>query len=251
MEVLILNTDTLTINKTSWDEVAQNFFGRTALPEYGPFAPDEKELNLFGDLNHKKVLDIGCGSGHSLKYMQEKKADELWGLDLSSSQIQAATELLKGTNVKLFQSPMEVNPGIPESHFDIVYSIFALGWTTNLEQTLININQYLKPGGAFIFSWEHPLFSRVRNTEHGLLLTKSYHEEGPYDHEAWNHPAIMQQHKISTYVNSLVEAGFKIEKIIEEIRVSEELLSRDSNRWYNWEKVKAVPTTVIFKCTKI
>ncbi len=245
-----MNNDTLTINKTSWDEVAQNFFGRTALPEYGPFAPEETELNLFGDLKRKKVLEIGCGSGHSLKYMHEKNADELWGLDLSSAQIQAATELLQGTNVKLFQSPMEVNPGIPESHFDIVYSIFALGWTTNLEQTLSNINDYLKPGGSLIFSWEHPLFSRVRNTEHGLLFTKSYHEEGPYDHEAWNHPAIMQQHKISTYVNSLVDAGFKIKKIIEEIRVSEELMSRDANRWYNWEKVRAIPATIIFKCQK-
>ncbi|WP_257391849.1 hypothetical protein [Mesobacillus jeotgali] len=41
-----MDTNTLTINKKSWDQVAQNFFGRTALPEYGPFAPKEDEMNL-------------------------------------------------------------------------------------------------------------------------------------------------------------------------------------------------------------
>jgi SAM-dependent methyltransferase len=245
-----LDTNTLIINKKSWDQVAHNFFGRTALPEYGPFAPEEDELNLFGDLSKKKILDIGCGSGHSLKYMHERNAEELWGLDLSSSQIESAKELLLDKNVKLFQSPMENNPGIPPCYFDIIYSIFALGWTTNLEKTLTNIHYYLKPGGTFIFSWEHPLFSRVHNSKDGLLFHKPYHEEGPYDHEAWNHTAIMQQLKISTYVNTLVETGFKIKKIIEEIRVSEELMLRDANRWYNWDKVKAVPTTIIFKCEK-
>jgi hypothetical protein len=45
-----LRIDTSEINKKSWDEVAPRFFGRTALPEYGPFAPTEDELSLFGDV---------------------------------------------------------------------------------------------------------------------------------------------------------------------------------------------------------
>jgi SAM-dependent methyltransferase len=151
-----LNNDTLLINKKSWDVVAPRFYGRTALPEYGPFAPEETELNLFENANEKKVLDIGCGSGHSLKYMYDNGAAELWGLDLSHTQISTAKELLKDIKVQLFQSPMELNPGIPHGYFDVVYSIFALGWTTNLEQTLKNVHQYLKPDGTFIFSWEHP-----------------------------------------------------------------------------------------------
>ncbi|MBT2693807.1 class I SAM-dependent methyltransferase [Bacillus sp. ISL-55] len=246
-----MNNDTLLINKKSWDEVAPRFYGRTALPEYGPFAPEETELNMFGNISGKKVFDIGCGSGHSLMYMNDNGAAELWGLDLSHSQISAAKELLKDTKVQLFQSPMELDPGLPHSYFDIVYSIFALGWTTNLEQTLKNVHLYLKPGGTFIFSWEHPLYSRIQNTEDGLSFNKSYHEEGPYDHQAWNHPAIMQQYKVSTYINSLVATGFKIVKMVEEVRITDELISRDHNRWYNKAKVESVPTTIIFKCTKL
>lgn len=245
-----MRIDTLEINKKSWDEVAPRFFGRTALPEYGPFAPTEDELSLFGDVANLKVLEIGCGSGHSLKYMHENHADEIWGLDLSSSQIKAANDLLSHTNVNLFESPMEADPGLPQEYFDIVYSIFALGWTTDLHQTLKNIYHYLKPGGIFIFSWEHPFFSRVMNSEKGLIVHKPYHEEGPYEHQAWVHPAIMQQNKTSTYINMLVENGFRIEKMVEDARFTEELKTRHENRWYNEAKVLALPTTIIFKCSK-
>lgn len=96
-------------NKTSWDKEAHRFFARNPLPEYGPLAPFEDDLHLFGDVTNKKILEIGCGSGHSLKYLDEQQAKELWGIDLSTAQINTAAEVLKDTrtNVKLLESPME------------------------------------------------------------------------------------------------------------------------------------------------
>lgn len=47
---------------------------------------------------------------------------------------------------------MEEEGDIPKGYFDIVYSIYALGWTSNLGKTLELIYSYLKPGGSFIFS---------------------------------------------------------------------------------------------------
>ena len=82
-----MSIDSLLLNKKSWDEVAPRFFGRNPLPEYGPLAPREEELNLFGNVTGAKVLDIGCGSGHSLQYMDQQCAEELWGVDLSKTQI--------------------------------------------------------------------------------------------------------------------------------------------------------------------
>ena len=248
-----MNVKALATNKQSWDEVAERFFGRNPLPEYGPMAPSEEELNLFDDITNLKVLDIGCGSGHSLQYMNERHASELWGIDLSKKQIDTAKIVLEncGTPLRLFESPMEVNPGLPENYFDIVYSIYALGWTTDLNKTIENISKYLKKGGAFIFSWEHPLYSRVNNTNGVLTFNKSYHEEGFYKHEAWGQPAIMQQFKISTYINTLINHGFKIEKVIEEVCCSDEDIQRHANRWYSYEKATALPTTIIIKSQKL
>lgn len=248
-----MNIKSLAINKQSWEEVAHRFYGRNPLPEYGPLAPTEDELQLFGDVTNLKVLEIGCGSGHSLKFMDENNASELWGVDLSKKQIDAARALLNNSKspVKLFESPMEDNPGLPINYFDIVYSIYALGWTTNLDQTLRNVHNYLKQGGVFIFSWEHPLFSRVRNMNGTLTFNKPYHEEGPYEHEAWSHPAIMQQFRMSTYINSLISNGFTIERIVEDVCLSDSDIQRHSNSWYSYEKARYLPTTLIIKSKKI
>lgn len=47
-------------NKKSWDTIADDWFGTTALPIYGCKMPSEEELNLFEDVAGKKILDIGC-----------------------------------------------------------------------------------------------------------------------------------------------------------------------------------------------
>ncbi|GKV56140.1 hypothetical protein NCCP2222_20870 [Sporosarcina sp. NCCP-2222] len=246
-------SETLHVNKKSWDEVAHRFFGRNPLPNYGPLAPSEEDLHLLGDVSGCKVLDIGCGSGHSLLYMGERGAAELWGVDLSKTQIETARNVLADMTapVHLFESPMEKDPGLPDNYFDIVYSIFALGWTTDLQATIQNVHRYLKTGGTFIFSWEHPLHSRARLADGSLHFDKSYHEEGPYDHEAWHAPAIMQQLKVSTYINTLADHGFQIEKIIEDVALTEEDREKHENRWYSYEKATKLPTTLIIKCKKL
>ncbi|MDN3956015.1 hypothetical protein [Sporolactobacillus laevolacticus] len=47
----------LKINKDGWDKVSEQFFSATALPTYGPFAPKEEELQLFGNVSHKKIVE--------------------------------------------------------------------------------------------------------------------------------------------------------------------------------------------------
>ncbi|HEV7589632.1 MAG TPA: class I SAM-dependent methyltransferase [Longimicrobium sp.] len=130
--------DALAINRAGWDRVAPRFYGGTALPSYGPLAPTEETLGLLGPLGGTRVLEVGCGSGHSLRSLCEHGAAEAWGLDLSPAQVAFAAEVLRpfGPRVRLFESPMEVDPGIPAGYFDLVVSIYALGWTTDLPATL-------------------------------------------------------------------------------------------------------------------
>ena len=58
-------------------------------------------------------------------------AGELCDLDLAATQIALATSLLQTHHIDahLFTSPMELNPGLPESYFDLIVSIYAAdGW---------------------------------------------------------------------------------------------------------------------------
>ena len=95
------------VNQKGWNQVAPIFYGGTALPRYGPLAQTEDELNLIPDLSGKSILELGCGSGHTLGYLRENRnASYLWALDLSEEQIRFTKEFLGAKNVpaKLFLS---------------------------------------------------------------------------------------------------------------------------------------------------
>lgn len=250
-----MSTDILKQNKKSWDKVAHHFNGKDALPGYGPFAQTEEELQLFNDITNKIILDIGCGSGHSLSYMSDIGAKELWGIDLSETQIEIARETLKDLNTKLFCSPMEKDIGIPKQYFDVVYSIYAIGWTTNLAATFELIYSYLKPGGYFIFSWDHPLYAHLRSREGQILLEGSYQEEGVVTYPNFKGeeaPVTIPTRKMSTYINELIRTGFTIEAVIESdvSSVFDGVSEEASDRYYSLFKARKFPTTMIIKATK-
>ena len=95
----------LRINRAGWDKVAKQFYGGTALPSYGPLAPTEESLCLLGRLSGIRALEVGCGSGHSLRYVAERGAAEMWGLDLSSVQLVFAADVLHAFQPRLYVQP--------------------------------------------------------------------------------------------------------------------------------------------------
>lgn len=99
----------LQVNKSYWNVNADSWFGVTALPEYGVQFVTENELHLFGDVTGKTMLEIGCGSGHSLKFHADRNAGELWGLDISQKQLDNAKKFLAENNYfpRLICAPME------------------------------------------------------------------------------------------------------------------------------------------------
>ncbi len=241
-------------NRNYWNENADLWFGTTALPEYGVKFVTEDDLHLFGNVSGKKLLEICCGSGHSLKYHAERNAGELWGLDISQKQLDHAKSLLSenGYAAKLICSPMEADVDIPKDYFDFVYSIYGIGWTTDLQGTFRKIASYLKKDGIFIFSWHHTLnycvaWSYEERREilenDKLVFHKSYFDESYFKMPVHNSEVILCNRKISTYVNALAGAGFVIEEMIEQ----NDMQNIDSDDI----KAKMVPISVCFKARKL
>lgn len=250
-----MKTEILQQNRTSWNTVAAHFDGVDALPRYGPFAQSEEELRLFDSIDGKNVLDIGCGSGHSLLYMSEQGARDLWGVDLSDNQVERAHETLAGLDAQLYCAAMEEDIGLPEAYFDIVYSIYAIGWTVDLDRTFALIYSYLRPGGTFIFSWDHPLYAHLKSESGLLSLDGSYQEEGSvhYAHfKGEDAPMTIPKRKFSTYLNALVKAGFSIEQVVEPDVPADmkEVQTDASDRYYSLYKAQKFPTSFIIKARK-
>lgn len=234
-------------NSAFWDANGNEVLGATSLPLYGAYVSEEK-LQLIGDVEGKKVLEIGCGNGQSLRYLGERKAAELWGMDLSENQIEKTRQLLTscGYSATLICSPMEEECGIPEGYFDLVYSVYAIGWTTDLEGTFRRIASYLKEDGVFIFSWSHPIHKCVSVENEKMIFKKSYFDETWYSVTLGEGKLTLSDRKLSTYVNALAKAGFVIEQLVEE--PDEEMLHSRTSDFAN--KAKMLPVTFVIKARK-
>jgi SAM-dependent methyltransferase len=247
----------LAINRAGWDRVAPQFHGSTALPDYGPLAPSEETLRLLDLPPDLCALELGCGSGHSLRYLAERGARELWGVDLSPVQIAFAAETLGAfaSRCRLFESPMEVNPGIPAAHFDFVFSIWGMGWTTDLRATLALVAEYLRPGGCFLLSGEHPAFSCVDWDGQHYVVSRPYSAEGPSEYASWKGvglPIVIHRRTLGTFVSETVRAGLQIEALVEgEFNPSAANDTHaDPARWYAAARARLIPTRFIIKARK-
>ncbi|WP_219837640.1 class I SAM-dependent methyltransferase [Paenibacillus sp. R14(2021)] len=235
-------------NSFYWDTKGNDFLGAISLPLYGAFVSEEK-CHLFGDVSGKKMLEIGCGNGQSLQYQGERKASELWAMDISEKQIEKASQHLKacGLSAKLICSPMEEECGIPVDYFDFVYSIYAIGWTTDLEGTFCRIASYLKKDGVFIFR-SHPIHKCVVAENDRLAFKKNYFDESWYSVSLDEGALTLSDRKLSTYVNALAKAGLVIEQMIEQS--DDEIISRDDNSEFS-KKAKMLPVTFVVKARKL
>jgi len=240
-------------NKSSWNAMADNWSG-TVLPVWGCSCPTEDELHLMPNLNGKKVFEVGCGSGHSLKWCGDKGAAELWGLDISERQLELAEEFLRknGNKSNLFNSPMEQNPGLPENYFDVIYSVYAIGWTTDLQATFNLFSSYLKKDGIFIFSWDHPFMHCMDETEGKLIFSGSYHEADPFTFQKHGNPLTLHNRRLCDYINALANSGFTVERVVEE--TDSETMSRDvefTSGYYSSTKAKQFPLSIVIKARKL
>ncbi len=244
------NKTILQTNKAYWNATADDWFGVTALPDYGVQFVTENELNLFGDVSGKTMLEIGCGSGHSLRFHADRNAGELWGLDISQKQLENAGKYLAENNYfpKLICAGMEDQCGIPENYFDIVYSIYAIGWATDLENVFHRIASYLKKDGIFIFSWKHPLHGCVSVEDGELIFKKSYFDEEWCTQIVDDMEIMLTNRKISTYINAMSSAGFIIEKMIEQ--TNEKTLAMTGEIDDRSRKAQKLPLSFVFKARK-
>ena len=253
-----MNREIVRVNREYWNQNADAWFGKTALPVYGEMCPTEDQLGLFGDVSGKKLLEICCGSGHSLKYHGDQGAGELWGIELSEKQLQNARGLLEesGYRAKLLCGAMEEDLGLPQGYFDYAYSIYGIGWTTDLPGTFQRIASYLKPGGTFIFSWHHTLnycAGWTPEASHGwqgeqIPLTRSYFDEEPFRMPVDGMEVVLRNRKISTYVNALSAAGLCLERMVEE---ADSAVLAAKPETFKEKKAHMLPISVIFKARKL
>ncbi|MFW5853247.1 MAG: class I SAM-dependent methyltransferase [Patescibacteria group bacterium] len=215
---------------------------------------------LLPELENKKVLSLGCGSGEDSFYLKKQGANKSVGIDLSEELINIAKKSY--SECEFFVMNME-KINFPDSSFDFIYSSLAIHYLEDWNKVFKEVYRLLKPGSSFLFSCGHPVrlamaqkddkeyfikklevvkekaTGKVEVTGDYLAKKKIIDSMGENTVNIWSMP-------LGDIAEAATEAGFLIEKMIEP-RPLEKLKTIKSQTYYRLNKI---PEFVIFKLKK-
>lgn len=181
-------------------------------------------LSMLPDLKGKRVLDLGCGFGEHCREYLELGASRVVGVDISEKMLEVAREENSDPAIEYINIPMEEIDTIDET-FDVVISSLAIHYVEDFEGVVKAVYSRLSDGGIFIFSQEHPVntcysegsqrWTRDENGRKICANISNYCVEKRYDY-SWFVEGVQHYHRMfSTLINTLADAGFKIQKVAE------------------------------------
>lgn len=177
---------------------------------------------MLPDFNGKRVLDLGCGFGWHCRYAAEHGASEVVGVDLSHNMLTRARELTDSDRIQYIEMPIE-DIDFPENSFDVVLSSLTFHYIADFGAMCDKVARVLKPGGVFVFSAEHPVFTAYgdqdwHRDERGEILhwpVDRYFYEGARDAVFLGEPVVKCHRTLTTYLGELLRRGFLLEAVVE------------------------------------
>ncbi|WP_168118978.1 class I SAM-dependent methyltransferase [Paenibacillus sp. HB172176] len=187
---------------------------------------------LLPELQDKRVLDLGCGYGWHCRYALEQGAGSVVGVDISERMLQQARSMTDDPRVKYIQHAIE-DLELHSESFDVAISSLAFHYIASFGDICRKVFKLLKPGGEFVFSVEHPVFTARSEQdwhygeqgERAHWPIDHYQEEGLRDTSFLAEHVIKYHRTLSTYLNELIGSGFTL-KAVNEPLPAEELLLR-------------------------
>lgn len=187
---------------------------------------------LLPALDGADVVDLGCGYGWFCRWATEHGARSATGIDLSEKMLERAAELTDDGRVVYHRHDLD-HLVLPAAAFDLAYCSLVLHYLADLPRFLATVHGALRPGGAFVASTEHPLYTApssptfVRDGDgRAVWPLDRYLDEGERVTD-WLAPGVVKRHRtVGTYVNGLVDAGFAVQRVVEWGPSPEQVASR-------------------------
>lgn len=175
--------------------------------------------NMLPDFHGKNILDLGCGFGWHCRFAIENGAKTVTGIDLSERMLAKAVEINSLPGIQYERIALE-EVDYPAEKFDIILSSLTLHYVESFDSIAQNIYKWLTPGGSFVFSVEHPVFTAEggqdwiydKNGEKICWPVDRYFIEGKRNTTFLGEHVIKYHRTLTSYLNILLKAGFKIKR---------------------------------------
>lgn len=171
---------------------------------------------MLPDFKGKRVLDLGCGFGWHCQYAIEHRAASVTGVDISEKML-AVAKAKTNNKISYIQRPLE-DVDFPKDSFDVVISSLTFHYLVSFDDVVKKIHTWLKQGGDFVFSVEHPVFTAYgtqdwyRDAEGKILHfpVDNYFTEGRREANFLEEKVIKYHKTLTTYLNTLIKNRFEI-----------------------------------------
>ncbi len=176
---------------------------------------------LLPDMHALRVVDLGCGFGWFCRWSRQHGAAQVLGLDVSEKMLARARAENNDREITYRQADLETLE-LPARSFDLAYSSLALHYVDRLDRLLAIVHDTLVPGGSFVFSVEHPIYTAPRRP--GWVTDDDDRRTWPIDaylvegsrRTDWLTKGVIKQHRtLATYLRLLMAAGFSVQHVEE------------------------------------
>jgi len=162
------------------------------------FQYGESVLELLDVKPGERILDLGCGTGHLAKKIQEHGA-EVIGID-------ASPEMIAQAKANYPELDFRVANGASFSFdepFDAIFTNATLHWIHDADGVIKSVYNALKPGGRFVGEFGGKGNNQLMMAATETVLKKHGYVKGDFTHP-WYYPSTAE------YATKLEAGGFRV-----------------------------------------
>ena len=180
----------------------------TDVVTYGPDVAREDTLKLLGNVEGKRVLDLGCGAGHNAIALARAGAKVI-GVDESSDQIAEARSTCEreGLKVELHHAPLAELAFIRADTIDAVVSVHGLVPIDDIDRVFRQVDRVLKPEHMLVLSMPHPAYALLEPDDPERRVQRTYWDGATLDET--------KPRTVSQLFTSLGRANFRVDTLLE------------------------------------
>jgi len=149
----------------------------------------EKLLHVLNLSSKNRVLDLGCGLGKISEYISDVTGAYILGIDVASDAIDLARKRTQEKRQQLDYQIGDINNlSIASNSFDTIIAIATLHYTIDIDKTIKQIKEILKPSGQmgiftfqYAFKNDNPDILHPDNTNIAQVLKKNNLEFRTWD----------------------------------------------------------------------